>query len=394
MTAVTTPSIWTRTFALLCLTQFLAYAHHFILQPTWPLYVTHLGGSPFVVGLVIACFGATSVLFRPAIGYWADRWSVTGVLMLGLCTLSASVAICFIPYVGATMLANGLRGIGWAGLNTGGYTILATSAPAARRGEASGYYGGIQSSASIFFPAVALWMIDAPFGGFYGAFIVSGALALSALAVGAILAQTIPPARTNVPADESAHSWWRDVINVFDRHIVLAAGLLFSLHLSLPCMTSFVVLFAHDNGIGQLGWYFVVTGAISLLARPFLGRMSDKIGCGRSLVVAFALETMALLLLPFISNLFELMLAGVLYYLGWGIGGSRILALAMENAPPERRGRAMASFSVSFPLSNGIGALLSGLTVDLGGYTLMFISAAALCASGLLLTAKNWSALK
>jgi MFS family permease len=375
------------------LAQFLGYAHHFVLQPTLPLYVTHLGGSPFVVGLVIASFAVTSVLFRPTIGYWADRWSETGVLMLGLCTLAASVLICFIPFVGATMFANGLRGIGWAGLNTGGYTILATSAPTARRGEASGYYGGVQSSATILFPAVALWIIDAPFGGFYGAFIVSGALALLGLGAGLILLRTIPHVPRSLP-DQAAESWLRDLLNVFDRHIVLAATLLFALHLSLPCLTSFVVLFARDNGIDHLGWYFVATGTTSLLARPYLGRVSDKIGCARSLVAAFTLETLALILLPFMSHLAAIMIAGILYYMGFAIGSSRILALAMENAPQERRGRAMASFSVSFPLSNGIGALLSGLAVEMGGYTWMFLSAAALCASGLVLTAKNWSVLK
>ena len=83
--ATTKPdSIWTRTFALLCLAQFLGYAQHFILTPTFPLYVIHLGGSPFVVGLVLASFAVTSVLFRPLIGYWADRWNEAGILVLGL----------------------------------------------------------------------------------------------------------------------------------------------------------------------------------------------------------------------------------------------------------------------------------------------------------------------
>jgi len=36
-------SIWTRAFALLCLAEFLGYAQHFVLQPTFPLYITHLG---------------------------------------------------------------------------------------------------------------------------------------------------------------------------------------------------------------------------------------------------------------------------------------------------------------------------------------------------------------
>ena len=128
--------IWTRAFALLCLAEFLGYAQHFLLQPTFPLYITHLGGSPFVVGLVIASFGVTSVISRPIIGYWADRWSITGVMILGLFTQTFANFICFIPHSVATMLANGLRGIGWSGMNTGGYTLLATAArrtAAARR---------------------------------------------------------------------------------------------------------------------------------------------------------------------------------------------------------------------------------------------------------------------
>lgn len=127
--APTAGSIWTRSFALLCSAQFLGYAHHFILQPTLPLYITELGGTPFIVGLVIAAFGITSVIARPFIGAWVDRWHGGGVMVCGLFFLAASVTFCFLPFVGATILTNGLRGIGWAGLNTGGYTLLAASAP-------------------------------------------------------------------------------------------------------------------------------------------------------------------------------------------------------------------------------------------------------------------------
>src|ERR1700751_5559124 len=66
-------SIWSRAFALTCLAEFLGYAQHAVLQPTFPLYITHLGGSPVIVGLVIASFGVLSVLSRPILGYWADR---------------------------------------------------------------------------------------------------------------------------------------------------------------------------------------------------------------------------------------------------------------------------------------------------------------------------------
>ena len=393
MTTEKPESIWTRAFAFLCLAEFLGYAQHFILQPTFPLYITQLGGSPFHVGLVIASFGVTSVMSRPIIGYWADRWSVTGVMILGLFLQTLSISLCSVPFVGALMFANGLRGIGWSGMNTGGYTLLATSAPPTRRGEASGYYGGVQSSATILFPAVALWILNAPSGGFGATFLLAMTLVLLGAGAAIALSREVPRGPRTIVAG-SPETWWREILRVFDRNIVLAAALLVTLHVSLPCFTSFVVLYARQLSIDHFGWYFVVTGITSMLARPLLGRLSDKIGAGRSLIVAFTLESAALLLMPFVSNLAGVMLGGALYFMGSAIGGTRILALAMERAPAERRGRAMASFSVAFPLSNGTGALLSGLVVDLASYDWMYITAAVPCAVGVTLTAQNWRSLK
>jgi MFS family permease len=396
MTSPPSPSIWTATFIILCAVQFLGYAQHFVLQPTFPLYIVDLGGSPFIVGLVIASFGVASVLSRPIIGYWADRWSETGVLILGLLLQALSISLCFVPSAGIILFANGLRGIGWSGMATGGYTLLATSAPAARRGEASGYYGGVQSCATILFPAVALWIIYAPaaspFSGFHAAFMLAMLLALAGASAGAALSRQVAHAPRR--HTERSDSWWRDIVSVFDRNILLPAALLFTSHLSLPSVTSFAVLYAHELGVGNFGWFFVVTGVTSVVSRPLLGLLSDKIGCGRSLIAAFALESGALLLLPFVFTLSGMMLSGVLYFLGSAIGSARIMALAMERAPEERRGRAMASFSVAFPLSNGLGALLNGFIVNLAGYRWMFVIAGVLCATGVLLTLRNWANLK
>ncbi|MBI3000640.1 MAG: MFS transporter [Deltaproteobacteria bacterium] len=377
-------SIWTPTFALLCLAQFLGYAQHSLLTPTFPLYVTHFGGSPFVVGLVLASFAVTSVLFRPLIGSWADSWNEAGVLVSGLLFQGASILLCFIPVVEATMLANGLRGIGWAGLNTGGYSLL---------GEASGYYSGVQGSATILFLAVALWLIDAPLGGFRVVFVVAAALPVIGAGAGVLLARYAPRAAHDGHAD-SPSSWRLGIFTLLERDVLLASALLFCLHLSLPAVTSFLVLYARAIGIGNIGWYFVVSGATSLLSRPVLGRVSDKIGRGRALVAGFALQIVALLLLVAASSLTGLLISGVLYMLGFGIGSSTTLALAVERANPQRRGRAMATFSVAFPLSAGVGALLTGSAVEIVGYFWMFLIIAGLGASGLVLTLTNWSSLK
>ena len=386
-------SIWTRTFALLCLAQFLGYAAHFMLTPAIPLYVTHLGGSPFVVGLVLASFAVTSVLLRPLIGYWADRWNEAGVLISGLLFQGSSTLLCFIPVIEVTMLANSLRGTGWAGMNTGGYSLLALTAPMERRGEASGYYSGVQGSATILFPAAALWLIDAPLGGFGVVFVVAAALAVIGAGVGAVLARYAPRADRGPHRDISS-SWRLGASTLLERDVLLASTFLFCLHLSLPAVTSFLVLYAYEIGIRNFGWYFVVSGATSLLSRPLLGRVSDEIGRGRSLAAGFALQMVALSLVVAASSLAGLLISGVLYMLGSAIGTSTTLALAMERASPQRRGRAMATFSLAFPLSAGVGALLTGSTVELAGYFWMFLIVAGLGASGLVLTLANWSSLK
>jgi predicted MFS family arabinose efflux permease len=277
-------------------------------------------------------------------------------------------------------------------MNTGAYTLLAHTAPAARRAEASGHFGAAQAAATVLLPAVALWLIDAPFGGYNAAFLLAMLLVLSGGAAAYRLSRDVKMAGAGGKSDRG-ESWWREIISVFDRSVLLPAALASMITMSLSCVTSFIVLYARQVGISQFGWYYVAIGTTSMLARPLLGRVADKISCGHSLMIAFSLETISLLMLPAINNLAGMIAAGALYFVGSAIGSARVLALAIENAPAERRARALASFSVAFPLSNGTGALVNGLLVDYLGYSWMYIIAAALSASGLFVTSKQWASL-
>lgn len=393
MPAAQSNTLWTRTFILVCTAQFFGSAQHALLQPTFPLYITSLGGTPFQVGLVLACFAVTSVVFRPLIGGWADSWSETGVSMCGLALLSSAVFICFIPFAEATMFANALRGLGWAAMSAAGYSMLAVSAPAHRRGEASGYYSGVQASGTILLPAVALWLIDAPFGGFNVVFTVAIVLA----AIGASVSGTLFRSLAKKSSDgrpKDLGPWWKEILNVLDREIILASVLSFLSHVTFPALASFLVLYARELKIENLGWFFVVSGAVSLLSRPLLGKVSDSFGRGRALLACFVLESVGLLGFAFAGSLFALMVCGVLYMLGLAISSSTTLAIAMEQAKPERRGRAMGTFSIALPLSNGVGALICGSLVQWFGFFWMYVIGAVITSVGLLVTATNRARLK
>ena len=393
MTVEKSPPLWTPAFVLLCGAQFFGSAQHALLQPTFPLYITVLGGTPFQVGLVLACFAVTSVVFRPLIGGWADQWSEAGVSVCGLSLLSLAVLICFLPHPEATMFANALRGIGWAAMSAAGYSLLALSAPPHRRGEASGYYSGVQASGTILFPAVALWLIDAPFGGFDIVFTV--AITLAALGA-AISAQLFRRGAKKIHHSLSPETgpWWREISNVLDREIILASVLSFGSHVTFPAVASFLVLYARELEIDNIGWFYVVSGITSILCRPLLGKVSDRIGRRRALLACFVLQALALLTLAYASELIALMISGALYMVGLAMSSSTTLAIAMEQAKPERRGRAMATFSIALPLSNGVGALICGSLVQSVGFFWMYIAAAAIAAGGLLITVANRGRLK
>jgi MFS family permease len=382
-------SLWTRTFVLLCAAQFLGYAQHSVLTPILPLYVTQLGGSPFIVGIVLACFAVTSVVVRPLIGHWADRWGETRVMISGMLFQGVSVFLCFLPFVGATMLANALRGIGWGGLNTGGYSLLAHIAPESRRGEASGLYSGVQSAASILFPAFALWLLRASFGGFGVVFLASAVFSWVGAALGGIMVLDVTHSAHRDAAPELSRQWWRDIFHFIEPDILLPSVMLCWLNISLPSITNFSVLYAGELGIMNFGAFFVVVGCTSLLARPLLGRLSDIIGRDLSIAAGFGLQLISLLLITIMSNLAGMILCGALYMVGNAIGSSTTLAIAVERADPRRRGKQMASFSVAYPLSYGVGSLITGSAVEAAGYTGMFFILAAVQALGLIFVLVN-----
>jgi MFS family permease len=377
---------------LLCIFQALGYAQHFIVIAIIALYAQELGGTPSGIGMVVAMFGVVGIVARPLMGRLSDRYGEVRVMIVGTVIKGLSAALFMIPSVALVGLVNGLRGLGWAGLNVGGYSLLAVIIPADRRGEASGDYRGVQLGMAVIFPAAALWMLDATSRSFKLVFFVNLILAAIGTVVGLYMLKGWPQ-KTRESTTATKSSGWA---NFVDPLIVLPLSLHVLLHVSQNSVTTFAVPYAREIGIDNVGWLFVTSGIATILAQFFLGKLSDTFGRWPTIGAAFILHAAAFCFLSATSGLVGLLTGGVLYNIGLGIGATATQALCMTRASedPSRRGQIMAGFSISFPMSNIIGGVTIGGSINIFGYPGMYMLMGGISAAGLLLTLVKRNSLK
>jgi predicted MFS family arabinose efflux permease len=89
-----------------------------------------------------------------------------------------------------------------------------------------------------------------------------------------------------------------------------------------------------------------------------------------------------LYLLATAYSLQALLLAGVLYGLGFGAVNPALMALTVDRARLAGRGAAMATFSAAFDLGIGLGSVLLGYVLQLTSFAVMYLTGAAIVVLG------------
>jgi MFS family permease len=380
----TSHSLFTRAFVMLCAAMFLGYGNQWILAPVIPLYVDDKGGSAFLAGLALLAFAVPSFTVRPFVGQLADRRSAIGVLACGLILLSTGSALFLVPFLSMIFVGGIVRGLGWAGLNTGGYTTLAGIAPTERRGEAAGYYSSVTSGSAIIFPALGLWLITRP-GGFEMVFLLSALLAITGLPFTLSLSRQGIERHTSkaLGADEKAAT-------LFDPGVLVSTGLNLCSTLSMPSVMAFLPLYARSLGIENIGLFYIVAGATNIIVRPLLGKWSDGMGRGPAIAMGLSAQLLGLALIMAASGLPLILLGGAFVALGAALIGSTTTALAMDLANPRFRGQAMATYSISYQIGAGVGSIIAGALADLVGLRGMYAGSIVITTTGIGLLAYAW----
>jgi len=241
----------------------------------------------------------------------------------------------------------------------------------------------VTASASILFPALALWLINGR-GGFQLVFLLSSLLALLGLPIALSLARQKAAIPAKQPTAEPGGG------GLIERGVLVATGLNLCSTLAMPAVMAFLPLYARSLGIAQVGAFYVLAGATSIIIRPLLGKRSDTMGRGPAIALGLAAQLVGLLFIAFAQHLPHLLIGGVFVALGSSMIGSTTTALAIDLLNPQSRGRGMATYSVSHQIGAGVGAIISGALADAFGLRAMYVGSIVVIIAGFAILAGTW----
>ena len=342
------------------------------LMPVLPLFVEGpLGGGDTAVGIVVGAFALTALLIRPWAGRWGDRRGRRILIVSGATVAAVSMAaFVFVDTVAAATLLRLLTGVGEALFFVGATAAVIDLSPEGRQGEGMSYFSlGIWAAVATGPILGELFLSGARFDRVW---VVTAGLAILAAILGLTLPETrSAPSRTGGP--------------LFDRNAIRPGLILLASVWGLAGFTAFVPLHALEIGMSGSATVFLLYGVIMVTIRGLGAKIPDKLGPRRATSAALLASATGLFIMALLSNTVGLFLGVSVFAVGQALAFPAIMLMAVRRAPADRRGAAVGTVSASLDLAFGFGGLSLGLVADSYGYPAVFVAAAVVALTGLLL---------
>lgn len=339
---------------------FIAFTDNFSMLPTIGPYTQHLGGNALAMGVAVAAYSASNLLFNVLGGIMLDRAGRRRLLLVGLAAASLSMA----AYAGAGTVSNLLlirllHGAAGGILVPAVFTMIADVAPLSKRSQAMGRAGALIGSAAVIAPAVAGGLRQA--AGFNAVFCVGALLlGLGFVAAAFKMPETRRPGKREegpdgpepqagaVPAGSLAAPYWG----------------IFILTFTMGTLTAFLPRTVESLGYkaGVTGLMFTAFGLMAafVMMSP-LAQTVDRRGLMLPTGWGLALAAASLTVLALAHQIGWILFACSLFGLGYGLIFPATSGQVARIARSTGRGRAFGVYYAIFSLGVIAGAPAGGL---------------------------------
>jgi MFS family permease len=258
-----------------------------------------------------------------------------------------------------------VHGLFWSGLLTSAGAYVTDLMPASRRAEGIGYYGISTILAVAVAPAVGLWVYQ---HGWLWLCVSIGILNLTM----AIIATQLPESPRNIQADGKpllSHE-------VLEWRVVIVSLTLFLISFGYGGITSFVAIYATQNGVTPPSLYFSVTAVAMVLTRPFSGTLADRIGPAKVLAPCLLLTALGYSLLAMGGSKGILIASAIVFGTGFGSAYPAFAAFVMRHVHETKRAAAFGGILAALDTGIGSGSITLGWIIQRHGFSAAYATAA------------------
>jgi MFS transporter, DHA1 family, quinolone resistance protein len=360
--------MYRRTLWTLYAVNFLNAIGMWFFLPLLPIFLGRRGGSPALVGAVVAAGLLANAAIRYPAGWAADRFGTRPVMLAGMAVTATMFLAYLLPapapaFVLVRFIQGGGQGAYWPAANG----LLAEITPSQERGRVFGYMQSTNMAGMLIGPAI---------GGFIALFnlgiVFAVAAAMSVLAIVALVTLRNVRVEPSLEAPVRALHIARRLLPL----ILLGAGTSYM----IGTFDTIWPLYMTYRGASTfaVGLSFVAFALPAMLLSSPAGTLGDRFGPRRFIVVALLFTAFFAALYPFVASVPWLIALGLAEGAFTISGVPSMMAEVSRSAEPGHQARTQGVFQTVQTLVEILGALIGGALYTLNP-TSAFLAMAAVC---------------
>ncbi|MFF2089935.1 MFS transporter [Paenibacillus sp. NPDC058174] len=366
--------LWTKSFIMLTVSYLLLFLSLQMLLSPFPAYAKeqfHPGN--FTLSLVTSLFALSAIATRFATASLLRFVHRNTILLTGI-VLAAATTFLY-PHAATMTQLLVLRvffGIGFGMTSTVLPTLVSQIIPLKRLGEGVGYFGLSTSIAMSIGPMIGLSVIKD-----YGFQTLSAMGTIAAFAIIPLLLLTRSiPAQSEKPAQRTATAAISSTGKAKKGNMLVPALLNMLMSVSYGGLLGFLALFGQEKHLDGIGLFFLFIACTVLIIRPISGRIFDRRGPALVLIPGAFIIIASLIILSYADSMLLVIVAALLYGLGFGAIQPTTQAWMLREASPERHSTANSLYYNSTDFGVAAGSMLLGIIASASSYSIMYRYAA------------------
>jgi MFS family permease len=360
--------LFTPRFAGLWAFAFVAFFSAFQLLPVIPFRILQLGGTKAQAGWFLGAYTFASAFAAPVMGTIADHVGRRRALIVAsLAFIAFSLAYGVITDLRFLLAVGAIHGSLWSAILASASAIMSELIPESRRTQGLAYWGLASTSAVTIAPAAGLWVFH--FGGWM-ALCIELAVISVCMAIGGVL----------LPADDAPrHADAKLTMSqAWDWKVTRTALSMTTIAFGYGGITSYSAIYAVEHHVTPPSIYLSAMAVSIILVRVFTAHLADRFGPMKIIYPAFAMIPIALVVLVFAHNRWQMVASAFIFGAGFGWMYPAFVAFMLTKTDPSHRARTFGSMVWAFDTGIGIGSLVVGAIGQRYGLPTGFAAAAAL----------------